>query len=262
MKQLSRVLVLTTLLAPGLALAASEGVALDHIETDHSDLPSLQRGAQMYMNYCLGCHSLEHQRHVRTATDLGIPEDLYRENLIFSEADIGSHITNAMPEEGSKNWFGAAPPDLTMVTRVRGADWVYTYLRGFYLDPSRPLGVNNDVLANAGMPHVLIELQGVPRKVCKQAPVKGSGGEVRDGLEPGKAVTEEQCGFIEVEEGTGLMTAAEFDEAVYDLVNFLDYTGEPYKQDRQRIGVYVILFLIVLFVFSWLLGREYQKEVH
>ena len=169
---------------------------------------------------------------------------------------MGSHITNAMPAAGAKNWFGAQPPDLSMVTRVRGTDWVYSYLKGFYLDPSRPLGVNNDVLPNAGMPHALIELQGVPRKVCKQAP-EGT----RDGLS-GQPMTSEQCGFIEVEAGTGLLSAEEYDAAVYDLVNFLDYTGEPYRLDRQRIGVYVILFLLVLYVFTWLLGREYQKEVH
>jgi cytochrome c1 len=261
MKLLARLLVVFTL-APAFALAMEEGYPLEHVEPDHADLPSLQKGAALFTSYCMGCHSLEHQRHVRTATDLGIPEDLYKANLIFDGRDIGTHMTNAMPADGSKQWFGAQPPDLTMVTRARGADWVYTYLKTFYLDPSRPLGVNNEVLPNAGMPHALIELQGVPRKVCKQAPMQGAGGEKRDALAPGKAVTEEACGFIEVEPGTGLLSAAEYDEAVYDIVNFLDYTGEPYKQDRQRIGVYVILFLIVLLVFTWLLGREYSKEVH
>lgn len=238
MRNFKRILCVLALL-PALASAAESGYELDAIEPDHTDLPSLQRGAAMYANYCLGCHSLQYQRHTRTATDLGIPEDLYKENLIFDGAAIGSHITNAMPREGSKNWFGAPPPDLSMVTRARSADWVYTYLRTFYLDPSRPLGVNNEVLANAGMPHALVELQGVPVKTCE-------GGE---------------CA-IEVREGTGSMSTEEFDEAVYDLVNYLDYTAEPYKLDRQRIGVYVLLFLMVLFVFTWLLGREYNKEVH
>jgi cytochrome c1 len=221
--------------------AATASVALDPVRTDHSNLPSLQRGAALFANYCLGCHGLQYQRHERTATDLGVPVELYMENLVFDpDAEIGDHITSAMPEDGSKNWFGAAPPDLTMVTRVRSPEWVYTYLRGFYLDSSRPFGVNNDVLQNAGMPHALVELQGVPRKVCD-----GAG----------------HC-EIEVEEGTGSMTAEEFDAAVADIVNYLDYTGEPYKADRQRIGVYVLLFLVVLFVFTYLLGREYGKEVH
>lgn len=227
------------LFVPSLALGAASNYPLDAMEPDHGNLPSLQRGAALFAGYCMGCHGLQHQRHIRTANDLGIPHDLYMENLIFNEAEIGSHMRTAMPRDASKNWFGAPPPDLSMVTRVRSPEWVYTYLRTFYLDPIRVFGVNNEVLANAGMPHALIELQGVPVKVC-------------DG---------DACS-IEVQEGTGTMSAAEFDQAVYDIVNFLDYTGEPYKTDRQRIGVYVILFLIVLFVFTWLLGREYAKEVH
>ena len=222
------------------AFAASAAVDLDPVNIDHSDLPSLQRGAGLFTNYCLGCHGLRFQRHGRTAADLGIPEELYLENLALGGEEIGDHITSAMPEDGAKNWFGANPPDLTMVTRVRSPEWVYTYLRQFYVDPSRPLGVNNDVLANAGMPHALIELQGTPYKVCDEAG---------------------HCDY-EVAEGTGTMTTEEFDAAVRDIVNYLDYTGEPYKSDRQRIGVYVLLFLVVLFVFTWLLGREFNKEVH
>ena len=255
MKRFLIILGFSALLTPA-ALAADSGVHLEPMTPDHQDLPSLQQGAKLFMNYCLGCHSLEHQRHVRTAEDLGIPTDLYQASLLPAGADMGSHITNAMPAAGAKNWFGAQPPDLSMVTRVRGTDWVYSYLKGFYLDPSRPLGVNNDVLPNAGMPHALIELQGVPRKVCKQM----SDG-IRDGVS-GQPTTSEQCGVIEVEAGTGLLSSEEYDAAIYDLVNFLDYTGEPYRLDRQRIGVYVILFLLVLYVFTWLLGREYQKEVH
>ena len=178
MKRFLIILGFSALLTPA-ALAADSGVHLEPMTPDHRDLPSLQQGAKLFMNYCLGCHSLEHQRHVRTAEDLGIPTDLYQASLLPAGADMGSHITNAMPAAGAKNWFGAQPPDLSMVTRVRGTDWVYSYLKGFYLDPSRPLGVNNDVLPNAGMPHALIELQGVPRKVCKQM----SDG-IRDGFGP------------------------------------------------------------------------------
>lgn len=231
------------LLLPTFAFASEAGVPLDHIETDHTNLPSLQRGAAMFANYCQGCHGLKYQRYNRTAKDLGIPEDLFKANLIFDGAPIGSHITSAMPADGAKNWFGAQPPDLTMETRFRGADWVYTYLRSFYLDSSRPLGVNNTVLVNAGMPDVLMELQGVPHRTCD-----GDG--------------ENAHCTIEIQEGTGMMSSAEFDKAVYDLVNYMDYTAEPYRVDRERIGVYVILFLMVLFVFTWLLGREYGKEVH
>lgn len=229
------------LLVPALALGAASNVPLESMRPDHSNLPSLQRGAALFMNYCLGCHSLQHQRHNRTAEDLGIPEDLYRENLLFDDVDIGSHITNAMPRQGAREWFGNAPPDITMTTRVHSPAWVYTFLKSFYLDASRPFGVNNTVFENVGMPHALVELQGIPRLVC-------------DG---------DRCdGTIEVEEGSGLMNEAQFEAAVYDLVNFLDYVGEPYKQDRQRIGVYVLLFLVILFVFTFLLGREYKKDIH
>ncbi|HSG87732.1 MAG TPA: cytochrome c1 [Pseudomonadales bacterium] len=239
MKMLVRIAAIALFL-PALAWASEAGYPLDAIEPDHTNLPSLQRGAALFTGYCQGCHGLQYQRHIRTADDLGIPHELYKANLMPDGADIGSHITSSMPVEGSKAWFGAPPPDLTMVTRARSPEWVYTYLRTFYLDDSRPLGVNNEVLANAGMPHALIELQGVPRKVCEG---------------------EHHC-TIEVEPGTGLMSAGEYDAAVYDLVNYLDYTAEPYKLDRQRIGIYVLLFLVVLFVFTYLLGREYGKEVH
>jgi len=261
---ISRILLSTLVLVlPLAALGASGGYPLEHIDTDIDDLPSLQRGAQTFMNYCIGCHGLRYQRHNRTARDLGIPEDLYREHLLPGEAQFGSHMTTAMPEEASKSWFGAPPPDLTMVTRVRGADWVYSYLKTFYLDPKRLFGVNNEVLENAGMPHVLMELQGVPRKVCKQVPKRAAnGGEMRDPLEPSKAVTEERCGIIEVQEGTGELSAEAYDQLVYDVTNFLAYVAEPYKDERQRLGVFVLLFLLVLFVLVYLLAREYQKEVH
>ena len=137
MKRFLMILGFCALTTPA-ALASDSGVHLEPMTPDHRDLPSLQHGAKLFMNYCLGCHSLEHQRHVRTAEDLGIPTDLYQASLLPAGADMGSHITNAMPAAGAKNWFGAQPPDLSMVTRVRGTDWVYSYLKGFYLDPSRP----------------------------------------------------------------------------------------------------------------------------
>ena len=244
MRSLSRWSVTFLLLLPTFALGAASSVPLESMRADHSNLPSLQRGAALFMNYCLGCHSLEHQRHIRTANDLGIPDDLYMENLLFADVDMGHHITNAMPQAGSREWFGVAPPDLTMVTRVRGSDWVYTFLKSFYLDASRPFGVNNTVFENVGMPHALIELQGVPRLTCRE--VNG----------------DQVCDQFEVEDGTGQMSAEQYSAAMYDLVNFLDYTGEPYKQDRQRIGVYVLLFLAILFVLTFLLGREYHKDSH
>ncbi len=228
---------------------------------DLSDLPSLQRGFRHYVNYCLGCHGLKYQRYERTADDLGIPHDLVKEHLIFSDQMIGDLMTTAMPDT-SAAWFGVPPPDLTLVAKLRDTTWLYNYLNSFYSDPCRPLGVNNKVFPNVGMPHVLASLQGNQRPVCKQVPVlAANGGEARDPLVPGRVLTEEQCGLLEVEEGTASLSAEEYRQFTWDIVNFLYYVAEPARMDRYRIGVYVILFLIFLGVFTWLLNREYWKDV-
>ena len=158
------------------------------MEPDLSDLPSLQRGFRHYVNYCLGCHGLKYQRYERTADDLGIPHDLVQEHLIFGDQMIGDLITTSMPKE-SATWFGVAPPDLTLVAKLRDPTWLYNYLNAFYLDPCRPFGVNNKVFPNVGMPHALLSLQGNQRPVCKQVPmIAENGGEARDPLIPGKSV--------------------------------------------------------------------------
>lgn len=256
MRSLSQMAATTLLLlAPLFGYSAASNYPLESMTPDHENLPSLQRGAAIYMNYCLGCHGLQHQRHNRTAADLGIPDPLYRENLLFADVDIGMHINTALPEAGAREWFGVVPPDLSMVTRARGADWVYTFLKSFYLDANRPFGVNNALFENVGMPHALIELQGRPYQVCD-----GQGADARDPLNPTMPVSPDGC--IEVEDGTGQLSPDEYEQVVYDVVNFLDYTGEPYKQDRQQLGVFVLLFLLILFVFSYLLAREYKKDIH
>ena len=235
---------------------------MEPMDPDLEDVPSLQNGARLYVNYCIGCHTLQYQRYERTADDLQIPHDIALENLVFTGQKIGALMTNAMDMEQAKNWFGAPPPDITMVTRVRGVDWVYNYLKTFYVDDARPLGVNNKVFPNVGMPHALLDLQGVQRSACIQVPkIAENGGEMRDPLVPGLAITEEKCGQLVVEEGTGLYTAEEYDRAVYDISNFLYYVGDPSRLERHRLGVYVLLFLVILFVFTWLLGREYNKAV-
>ena len=253
---------------------ASESVyPLDHIEPDLNDQASLQRGMQTYVNYCLGCHTLKYQRFNRTAKDIGIPEGLMLEHLIFDpDVRIGELIENSLKVENARNWFGAAPPDLTLLSNLKGGpDWIYTYLRTFYLDESRPFGVNNMVFENVGMPHVLINLQGVQRKVCKQIPeLAPNGGEKMDPLGT-HYITEEVCGHeliergyspLELDAGSGSMTKTEFDQLAYDLSNFLYYVGEPARMDRHRIGVFVLLFLAFFYVFTRLLGREYEKEYH
>ena len=229
------------------ALAASAEIAypMEHFEGDLTNKPSLQSGFKLYVNYCLGCHSLKFQRYERTADDLGIPHDVAMEELVWTDQKIGDHITTAMDPELAKNWFGAAPPDLTMVARVRGTDWIYNYLKTFYVDESRPLGVNNKVFPNVGMPHVLAELQGVQVEAC---------GADHDPEKP--------CEKLEVEAGSGLMSAEEYDQAIYDLTNFLDYVGEPMRLERQRTGVFVLLFLVVLGCFTYLLNREFWKGIH
>jgi ubiquinol-cytochrome c reductase cytochrome c1 subunit len=235
------------LVIPGFAFAASGGVHLDEANYDLTDKASLQRGAQLFMNYCLGCHSMKYQRYQRTFTDLGISDALGQEYLQFTGDKVTDYITRAMPEEAAANWFGAAPPDLTLVARVRGADWIYTYLRSFYVDPSRPFGVNNKVFPEVGMPHVLQPLQGTPREVFEEAMVDGEKVMHSVGLET---------------DGDGALSTAEYDQAVLDLVNFLEYTGEPARLDSERIGKWVLVFIIVLFFFVYLLKKEYWRDVH
>lgn len=256
-----RLIALLFALVPCVALSAPSGYELDEANIDLRDKASLQDGARTFVNYCMGCHSAEYQRYERVANDLGIPEELMLENMVFTGALIGDHMQNSMRAQDSKVWFGAAPPDLTMVSRVRGEDWLYTYMRTFYEDPSRPMGANNKVFPNVGMPNVLAELQGRQVIGCKAMPVMDNGREMRDTL-TGDTVQEEQCDVLTVVPGTGTQTEEEFDETVRNLVAFLAYSADPIKLERHRIGVYVLLYLAFLFVFAYLLKREYWKDVH
>ena len=253
----------------GAAGAAESAAPLDPFEPNLEDKPSLQRGMRLFVNYCLGCHSLKFQRYERTADDLGIPHAVTLENLVFTGQAIGGLMETAMPLEGAKNWFGAPPPDLTMVDRVRGTTWIYNMLKSFYVDDTRPFGVNNLVFHNIAMPHVLVGLQGVPELDCKgKKPVDilaGAGHLVSD--ETGKVVREkvvreENCAWTRVVPGTGAYSAEEFDQAAKDIANFLHYVGEPGRLERQRLGYWVLGFLALLFVLASALNREYWKNVH
>lgn len=229
----------------------------DEVEMDIENKPSLQRGASTFVNYCMGCHSLGYSRYNRVAADLGIPEELMHGNLIADpEVKVGSLMTNAMDSDRAKQWFGAAPPDLTLVARARNPDWLYTFLRNFYRDDTRPYGVNNKVYENVGMPHVLLPLQGLQECVASAG---GSEVEPLSGTEMETDV--DHCGTLEVAD-EGSLGSEEFDATVYDLVNFLAYVAEPMKAERQRMGVFVLLFIAVFFVFATLLNREYWKDVH
>jgi ubiquinol-cytochrome c reductase cytochrome c1 subunit len=231
------------LLAAPLAAAASEGVKLDRLPADVSphDPVSLQRGAQVFVNYCMGCHSAAYMRFNRLQ-DLGLTEQQIRDNLILTGAKVGELMKIAMEPRESREWFGTAPPDLTVIARSRsssagsGADWLYTYMRGFYRDPVRPSGWNNTVYPNVAMPHVLWQLQG-------------------------EQVLETEVQKLALAR-PGTMSPAEYDRMVGDLVNFLVYLGEPSRKSRVELGIYVLLFLAVLFVFAYLLKKEYWKDVH
>lgn len=284
MKKLIALLIVS--LVPGLALAASGNVHLDKANIDLENKASLQRGAKFYANYCMGCHATGFHRYNRMAKDLGMPEAMVQKNLIFTAdfsknpqgepTKIGSLMTNAMPKDKAKAWFGTPPPDLTLVARVRGTDWLYTYLRSFYLDGSRPFGVNNTVFKNVGMPHVLWELQGWQEPVFKYE-VMHDGHAVADfeskaeaehyvsehGGDAEKAalkVHETLAGLKLVKQGT--QTPEEYERTVRDLVNYLAYMGEPVQLERKALGVWVLLFLVILFVLAYYLKKEYWKDVH
>lgn len=235
------------------------GIDCDPFTADLADYGSMQRGANVAVNYCMGCHSFKYSRWERVADDLKIPHNLMMENLVFSGQKIGDLMDISMPADDAKEWFGAVPPDLTLVARSRSPEWLYTYLRNFYIDPSRPLGVNNRVFKDVGMPHALLDLQGLQE--CAPGPVKAANGGIKRDLLTGEDLLEDPCGnFTLIEKGT--LSEEEFDQAVYDLTNFLTYIAEPMAEQRKHIGRWVLLFLLLLLVPTTLLAREYHKVMH
>lgn len=243
---IKRFLLAVAFVLPGIALAASDGVSLDKANYDLTDKASLQRGAQTFMNYCLGCHNAQYQRYQRTFEDLGIPLDLGEELLQFTGDGVGAHMVSAIDKNAAGEWFGLTPPDLTLVSRVRSPDWLYTFFRSFYADDSRPFGVNNAVFENVGMPWMLENLQGTPTAVWETATVNGKETQVFAGIET---------------DGTGALNTEEFDQAMLDLTNFLVYIGEPVILERQRLGYFVIGFLLVLLFFTYFLKKEFWRDV-
>ena len=219
---MKKILNTTASILAGLAISfnvlAVAGVELDHANTDIRDQKSLQNGAKLFMNYCSGCHSISFMRYNRIGKDLNISDADVEKNLMFNSKKIGDQIISSMPDEGAIKWFGVTPPDLSLVARSKGTDWIYTYLRSFYKEESRPFGVNNKILVNASMPDVLWEL--------KQS-----------------------------------KSAEDFDQDVRDITNFLDYVGEPAKLVRVDLGYKVMGFLFILFILSYLLKKEYWKDV-
>jgi len=232
----------------------------DEFKYSLNDMASLQRGASTFLNYCYGCHSLQYSRWGRVATDLQIPEEIFFENLVFDKTiKPGDLMISSMSKEKSAEWFGVAPPDLTLISRVRGDDWIYSYLRAYYEDSSKQYGVNNLVYPGTAMPNVLAALQGAQKLVCKDVPVIAkNGGEKRDDY--GNTITKQKCGYLEVDEGSGELSKEQFDKLIYDLTNFLVYVGEPAKATRERMGWYVIFYFLIFTALSALLYREYHKD--
>jgi len=231
----------------------------DVFEAQLSDKASLQNGAKLAVNYCMGCHSFKYSRWERVADDLNIPHEMMLDNMVFTGQKIGELMTISMPADESKGWFGAEPPDLTLVARSRSPEWLYTYLRNFYADESRPLGVNNRVYKDVGMPHALIDLQGLPE--CQPGPVLSEFGGIKRDILTGEDIFDDPCGRFKINK-IGTMSPEEFDVAMFDLVNFLAYVGEPMAEQRKHIGKLVLLFLLLLLVPVVLLNREYWKGIH
>ncbi|ACV26089.1 cytochrome c1 [Kangiella koreensis] len=249
---------------------------------DLSDKTSLQNGAKLYVNYCLGCHSMEYVRYSRIAQDLELTEEQTVNNLILGDQRFGDTLDKSMnSEQAQKKYFGVDPLDLSLVARVRGEDWVYNYLRSFYVDSSRPFGVNNTVFPQVGMPHILADLQGLQAKSDALLSVEEQIAEAKAVLNDSEASDEAKAEakekqhraevemaklaaqgnmFVQIEEGQ--MTPEEYDESIRDLTAFMAYTANPVKLESKRMGVWVLMFLFVLLILAYFLKKEFWKDVH
>lgn len=235
-------------LAPGLATAAGGDQFIQRANVDVSNQASLQRGAKYFVNYCLGCHSAQYVRYNRLGEDLGLTEAQVIENLMFTGERPHDTMAISMPVDDAETWFGQAPPDLSLTARSRGTDWIYSFLKSFYLDPSKPTGVNNLVLQGASMPHVLWKQQGFQRAVfTEHLDDAGNPKEVFEGFEI---------------ERPGALTAEEYDAMITDITAFLSYVAEPVQLERRSLGIKVILFFLVFMLLAILLKKEIWKKVH
>lgn len=226
-----------------LTVSASSGVKLESADIDLTDSASLERGAHHYVTYCLGCHSAKHIRYKRIAMDLELDEAEILKNVAPLGAGIYDQMHSAMNSHDAEKWFGTTPPDLSLIARSRGADWLYSYLKGFYSEPGKPTGVNNTIFKDTAMPNVFWKEQGTQEAVIKTV----------DGQD---VVTELK--LVE----SGQLSPKEFDKLVNDLVNFLVYVGEPVQLERQQMGKYVLFFILMFIGLAYLLKKEYWKDVH
>jgi ubiquinol-cytochrome c reductase cytochrome c1 subunit len=252
--KLLKKLMAVAIFIPVLALAEEGGYPLDHAPDRTKDLSALQNGAKLFVNNCLNCHAAAAMRYNRLK-DIGLTDEQIKSNLLFTSDKVGDLMKVAMAPQDAKDWFGAVPPDLSVIARAKasgegsGADWLYTYLRSFYKDDTRPTGWNNPVFPNVGMPHVLWELQGIR---------KAKYVEEKDPHDPSK-VEHKFAGFEQVKPGK--MSAIEFDNATADLVGYLEWMAEPAQHTRKRLGVWVLLFLGFFLILTWRLNASYWKEV-
>lgn len=262
-------------LVPLVTLALGGGVPPMNANANITDQPSLQNGARVFVNYCMGCHSMEFMRYSRLAQDIGLDPDLVADNLMFNTDKIGDAMTIAMRADDASGWFGVPPPDLSVIARARGVDWLYTYLLTFYVDsnPARPFGVNNLMFPDVGMPHVLWPLQGVQSYIKAERPADVESEHIGNiepddkGLRLRTAITTkdgETVHVVDMLEVTvpGSMQPGEFRKTVRDLVNFLDYAGEPAKLARFELGYWVIIFLAVFALLARALYKDYWRDVH
>ena len=230
------------LLALSFGANANEEIELQSAKIDLSDNESLQRGAKHFVTYCLGCHSAKHIRYLRIANDVGADPQKVLKDIAPEGASIYDQLHSAMNKHDAEKWFGTQPPDLSLIARSRGPDWLYSYLKSYYVDASKPLGVNNLVFKDTAMPNPLWQLQGEQH------------------AEQRKTIYGEYTKLVIEEHGT--LSEKDFDLFVNDLVNFLVYVGEPVQLERQRIGKYVILFLLLFLVIAYLLKKEFWQDIH
>ena len=266
-----RLAVLCAFLAAALvpaAASASGGARLDHAPNEVRDTASLQAGARNFVNYCLGCHSASMMRYNRLR-DIGLTEAQIKDNLLFTVDKVGELMNNAMTRKDAKEWFGAAPPDLSVIARSRGADWLYTYMRTFYRDPSSATGWNNLVFDRVGMPHVLWSLSGQSvldvrefktHEQAAAALIQAKSFSVVE--EAGEGASRKYLVKTTRLESPGSMTPVEYNVFVRDLVNFLVWMAEPAQLERKQIGIVVLFFLLLLILLTWLLKKEFWKDVH
>jgi ubiquinol-cytochrome c reductase cytochrome c1 subunit len=251
MKKLILTLMLALGVAAGAQAAGGEGIHWDKAPSRTNDLPALQNGAKLFVNYCLNCHSAAFMRFNRLR-DIGITEQQVKDNLLFVSGSVGDHMKSPMDPKEAKEWFGSVPPDLTLIARSRsghggtGADYIYTYMRTFYRDAEKPTGWNNLAFPNVGMPHALWELQG--EREPQWGTEKAHGEEVKVFK-----------GWKQV--APGAMTPLQYDEAVGDLVGFLEWMAEPVQNHRVRVGAWVMLFLVLLLVIFWRLNAAFWKDI-